>query len=138
MTWIYMMGLMIQTMKVKIQMVKTFSIQFTNLKTISDIFFATVFLVSAENNPNFDYPEEVSEDEELESESSNDESEDNDDEKQSSEANDVEEDDSSEDDKVQQYDDEVCGDFDFGDADSFDCDSNGGHEEGEDWRWSYR
>ncbi|XP_022154907.1 RNA-directed DNA methylation 4 [Momordica charantia] len=96
---------------------------------------------NAENNPHFDYPDEVSEeDDELGSESSNGESKDNDDDsekKQSSEANDSEEDDLSVD-RAQLYEDEIYGDFDDDDANSFDCDSNGGHDEGEDSRWSYR
>lgn len=95
-------------------------------------------LVSAENNPCFDYPDEISEEEELESETSNDELEDNDDDKQSSESNDQAEDEFSEEDKAQLYEDEIYGDFDEDDAESFDYDSNGGHDEGEDWRWSYR
>ncbi|KAG7037030.1 RNA-directed DNA methylation 4 [Cucurbita argyrosperma subsp. argyrosperma] len=92
---------------------------------------------NAENNPHFDYPDEASEEEELESESTNEESEEDDEDKQSSEANDLEEDDLSEN-GVQLDDDEVYGDFDEDDGDSFDYDSNGGHGEGEDWRWSYR
>ncbi|KGN44279.1 RNA-directed DNA methylation 4 [Cucumis sativus] len=90
---------------------------------------------NAENNPCFDYPDE----EELESTSSNDELEDSDDEKQSSESNDVEEDELSEEEKVELYEDEIYDDCDEEDgADSFDYDSNVGHDEGEDWRWSYR
>ncbi|XP_038885561.1 RNA-directed DNA methylation 4 [Benincasa hispida] len=92
---------------------------------------------NAENNPCFDYPDEVSDEEELESGSLNDELEDNDDDKQSSESNELE-DVFSEEDKIQLYEDEIYGDFDEDDADSFDYDTNGGHDEGEDWRWSYR
>lgn len=92
---------------------------------------------NAENNPHFDYPDEASEEEELESESTNEESEEDDEDKQSSEANGLEEDDLSEN-GVQLDEDEIYGDFDEDDGDSFDYDSNGGQEEGEDWRWSYR
>ena len=56
-----------------------------------------------------------------------------------SESNDVEEDELSEEEKVELYEDDINDDFDEDDGgDSFDYDSNGGHDEGEDRRWSYR